>query len=254
MPSNNQSIHPSNKDLQITFTEENHLYIDSNKKKYMSVTTLIGKAFPEFDSEKVAEQCAIKRGVSKDDLLKEWAEKGEKARFYGTRMHENIEHYINHEYDLMYTPDDIKEKIMFDGSIRIIDSIIKKYHPVLLEPEKLIFSPAFGIAGSVDLLIKVNDLEYIIIDWKRLSKDLEKESFGNKCGHILPTLNIPDSNYWHYTLQLQIYENILKSENYIDVNAQVKKTLIAWNGQKFKLEKVPYIAEAWALMAWRNKF
>jgi len=253
MPGNNEVYHPVQKDLKITFTEKNHSYIDSTNKKYMSVTTLVSEAFPKFDSEKIAQQCAEKRGISKEDLLKEWAEKGENARHYGTRLHENIEHYILNEHDKMLNPEDVKEKIMFDGTVRIIDSIRNKYNPVLMEPEKLIFSPTFGIAGSIDLLIKINDKSYILIDWKRLSKDIQKVGFNNQCGHILPTLNIPDSNYWHYGLQLQTYENILKIENYIDQDAVVRKMLVIWNGQKFNIEKLPHIPEGWALIAWKLK-
>jgi len=128
------------------------------------------------------------------------------------------------------------------------------FKPELSEPEKLVFSPAFKIAGSIDWLMKINDNNYIILDWKILSKELSKEGFNNQTGIILPTLNIQDSNFWHYALQLQIYENILKSENYINPNAKVSRYLIVWNESKFELTKMPDLySEAWALIAWNNK-
>jgi ATP-dependent exoDNAse (exonuclease V) beta subunit len=252
MPGDNIVKHP-NKSHIITFTESDHSYIDNYGKKYMSVTTIVGNAFPKFETDKIAEQCAKKRGVKKEDLIKEWVQKGKEATRLGTRLHENMEYYIHKNFDLMHTPENLIEKIKFDGAIKILDNIVLKYKPKLLEPEKLVFSPTFGIAGSIDLLVKIDEFNYIIFDWKCLSKDIEKESYMGKTGHILPTLNILDCNFWHYALQLQIYENILKSEDYISINANVKKCLIVWNGEKFKIEKIPYVPEAWALMLWRQK-
>jgi len=252
MPGDAKVTHPNNTHV-VTFTESDHSYIDNFNKKYMSVTTLISNAFPKFDTDKIAEQCALKRGVNKEDLIKEWAEKGKESTRLGTRLHENVEHYILNELDKMHKPEDITEKIKFNSAIKIVDNIKSKYNPEYLIPEKLVFSPAFEIAGSIDLLVKINDQNYIIFDWKCLSKDIEKTSFNNKTGHILPTLNILDCNYWHYALQLQIYENILKSENYILPTADVKKCLIVWNSNKFKIEKVPYVPEAWILMLWKRK-
>ncbi len=254
MPGDAKVTHPNNTHV-VTFTESDHSYIDNFNKKYMSVTTLISNAFPKFDTDKIAEQCAIKRGVKKEDLIKEWAEKGKESSRLGTRLHENVEHYILNELDKMHEPEDINERIEFNSAIKIIDNIKTKYKPEYLIPEKLIFSPSFELAGSIDLLTKINDENYIIFDWKRLNKDIEKESFNNKTGNIFPTMNILDSNYWHYSLQLQIYENILKSEEYISPTADVKKYLIVWNTaiNKFKIEKIKYVPEAWILMLWKRK-
>jgi len=253
MPSDNKVLHPLDNSLEIIFKEVDHSYKDSRGGKYISVTTLISEAFEKFDSDGIAEKTAIKRGVSKESLLKEWSEKGKNAARIGTRLHWNMEQYIHNKFDLMWKPEDVNEKIRFDSAIKILEKIKEKYKPEWMEPEKLVFSPSFGIAGSIDLLVKINDEVYIIFDWKCLSKDIEKYGYNGKCGIILPTLCIPDSNYWHYALQLQIYENLLKSEEYIKPLANVKKILIVWNGHKFSMESIDYIPEAWALMAWKNK-
>lgn len=252
MPGNSIAIHPDKK-LSIKFTEEGHTYIDSKNQSYISVTTLIGKAFREFDSQAIAEKCAKRDNITVEELLNQWEEKRVNAAYSGTRLHENCENKILGNLDKLHNPRDIMEKIRFDAAFKIIDNIKSKYKPISMEPEKLIFSPDFGIAGSIDLLVKLSDLAYIIFDWKVLSKDLSKTGFNNECGCILPTLNIQHSNYWHYALQLQIYENILKSENYVNPLAKFKRCLLVWNGQKFHIEKMPNMPEAWALMAWKNK-
>jgi ATP-dependent exoDNAse (exonuclease V) beta subunit len=253
MPGNTVAIHPNNID-KITFTEEGHTYVDSNNKKYVSVTTLIHKAFHQFDTENIAQKKADKLGISKEELLLEWENKGLVGRTNGTRLHEFAENYILNKNEL-YQANDINEKIRFNSSISMINRLNELFHPIINEPEKLVFSPGFSLAGSIDWLMKINDNNYIILDWKILSKDLAKEGFNNQTGIILPTLNIQDSNYWHYALQLQIYELLLKSENYIKETANVSRYLIVWREDKFTLEKMPNLyAEAWGLIAWNSKF
>lgn len=251
MPGNKVSTHPNNKDI-ITFTENGHTYIDNSNRAYMSVTTLIGKAFPKFDSLGIAQKKASKLGISVEDVLNEWEEKGNIGRNNGTRVHEYCENYVLNK-TLLYNPIDINEKIRFDSAISMIDKLVSLFNPIATETEKLVFSPHFQLAGSIDWLFKLKEDQYIIFDWKILSRDLSKSGFNNQTGHILPTINIQDSNYWHYALQLQIYEYILKSENYIPMNSRVNRYLIVWNGYKFNLEKMPEMPEAWSLIAWKNK-
>lgn len=254
MPSDNKVKHPINESINITFTQDDHSYNDNRGKKYISVTTLISKAFPEFDKETVAQKCAIKRGTTKEILLAEWQKKAKQATRLGTRLHYNMEHYILNQLDKLYSPQNLIEKIKFDSGKKMVEKIKEIYHPLSMEPEKLVFSPTFGIAGSIDLLVKLSQNEYIIFDWKCLSKDLQEHSFKNKCGHILPTLYIQDCNFFHYSLQLQIYENILKSEQYIPINANVKRILIVWNGNHWKFQELPNLSQSWALMCWAHKF
>ena len=252
MPGNKEVFHPI-LNYKITFTEESHSYIDNKGRKYISVTTLVSNAFPKFNSEEQAEKYSKKHGLDKNDVLALWTKKGKDASTAGTRLHENCENYILNKLDNLHSPKDIQEKMRFDGGIKIIDAIKKKFNPASMQPELLVFSPAFCIAGSIDLLVKMNDNNYIIFDWKCLSKDIEKEGFRGECGNIVPTLKIQHSNYWHYALQLQIYEYILKCEGYINQNANVKKCLLIWNGKNFKIEELPDLPEAWGLMLWKDK-
>ncbi len=242
MPGDNIVNHP-NKTHVITFTESNHLYIDNYNKKYMSVTTLISNAFPKFDADKIATDCAKKRGIKKEDLLKEWSEKGKEASRIGTRLHENMENYILGNMNNLHEPENLIEKIKFNAGFKIIDNIKLKYNPEFLEPEKLVFSPAFELAGSIDLLVKIDDKNYIIFDYKNLSKDIEKKSYMGKTGNVLPTLNILDSNYWHYALQLQIYEILLKVEKYIPNDATVTRTLNVFTDGKFSQHEMPELKQ-----------
>lgn len=249
MPSSITVRHPINEEVIISFDQKDHSYIDNNKQEYVSVTTLVSKAFPEFNRNEVAEKVAMKKGLDKDIVIKQWQNKSIQALRNGNRYHEYIEKYILGQK--LFPPETIQQKIKFNQGKKIVDNLKQKGYK--LYPEKLVFSPDFGIAGSIDLLVKVNDHYYIIIDWKNLSKNLQKISFNNKCGNIYPTKNIMDCNYYHYALQLQIYQNLLRSEKYINEDSIVEKKLIVWNGHQFITEEISTIKQSWILMLWKNK-
>jgi hypothetical protein len=75
------------------------------------------------------------------------------------------------------------------------------------------------LAGSIDMVFKDmndncdnsdNDISLLIYDWKRC-KNITKSSF-NKYSTTECISHIPDSNYWHYCLQLNIYKRILEDK------------------------------------------
>ena len=76
--------------------------------------------------------------------------------------------------------------------------------------KKLFISKELEIAGTIDILAldkKTN--KYDLIDWKT-SKKIEMNSYGGKVGTKIATSNIPDCNYYHYTLQLSLYRYLLE--------------------------------------------
>ncbi len=58
------------------------------------------------------------------------------------------------------------------------------------------------------IFYRKSDDSYVIYDWKR-SKEIKMENdFGTGFG---PVSHLPDSNYWHYTLQLNVYRWFLET-------------------------------------------
>lgn len=244
MPGNKSVLHP-NKKIKITFTENDHKYIDSKNNSYISVTTIIGEAFEKFDSVKIAKQICEKRGKTWQELVKEWEDAGKAATTLGTRVHENCEYQINGEFDKMHTSSstNVYEQILFNLAYKEVNKLLLDKNILKLETEKLIFSPTLKIAGSIDLFVTYKNGTYGIFDWKILSKGLSQFGFNNKCGILNATKNIPDSNYWHYALQLQIYELLLKVENYIPNDAVVTRTLNVFTDGKFSQHEMPELKE-----------
>ena len=80
---------------------------------------------------------------------------------------------------------------------------------------KSIFHVGLRVAGQIDALFLDASWRLVIVDWKRI-RFLRTEGF-----HPLryPLDRLPDSNYWIYSLQLNLYRYILETEYAHDVSA-----------------------------------
>ena len=83
-------------------------------------------------------------------------------------------------------------------------------------PEFLVYNNEHGIAGQIDLLIKVGN-EFTIIDYKT-NKELKKKSYYNpkkrKSERMLyPVNDLDDCNFNHYQLQLNMYAWMIEQMN-----------------------------------------
>ena len=63
--------------------------------------------------------------------------------------------------------------------------------------------------GQNDFVTENQDGTLTIYDWKR-SRDITKTNNFNKFSINPQIEHIPDSNFWHYSLQLNIYKGILE--------------------------------------------
>ena len=68
------------------------------------------------------------------------------------------------------------------------------------------------LAGSIDMLFINENGNLEIYDWKR-SKEVSKSNNWGKFSCHSQLEHLPDTNYWHYSLQLNIYKFILE-KNY----------------------------------------
>ena len=222
MPNDKSAPHPSGQ-LNITFQELGHFYTDSFGIEYASTTELVHAAFEPFDAEKTAAAKSARTGIPAQQYLQEWDRNRDDASSAGTRLHENCERQILGRFPDMHRPADDAERLEFRTAWNEVEKI-KSAGFLSLEPEKLIFSPRFRVAGSIDLLVKKSPAEYLILDWKRV-KEIKYSGFRNQCGIHPATSHLQDCNFIHYSLQLSIYEQILRLENYIEPDAKVEKWL-----------------------------
>jgi ATP-dependent exoDNAse (exonuclease V) beta subunit len=201
------------RDKNIIFHEGPHIYeVHGSSKNYISVTTIIHKFFPEFDGKKIAKM-VFKKNFDKEDspyynmqikdILKQWDDNKNVASKMGTAMHKNFELYFN---DIQFE-EDFKTKKEYELFLNFL-----KDHPNLnpFRTEWEVYDEDIKIAGSIDMLFLNEDGTLDICDWKRCKEIKKDNKFESG---LYPLEDLPNTNYWHYTIQLNMYKRILE-KNY----------------------------------------
>ena len=214
---------PHERDSRITFEPVEHKYtIDADPATaYTSVTTWVHGHFSKFDSDNIIKRMMASRnwkqspyyGMTADAIKASWDTTRDAAAAAGTAMHYNIECYYN---GLPVPPDDA-ESPEFGYFIQFQTDHAAKLRPY--RTEWTVFDEAVRISGSIDMVYEnldpatgLPDGTLSIYDWKRC-KEIKKVPFGAKDYSHTPTIaHIPDTNYWHYALQLNLYKYILETK------------------------------------------
>ena len=184
----------------ISFQADNHSYTVDGIP-YISVTKLYSSWFAKFDADKVLKNMDRQQypNMTDDEIKEAWEQKGKEASQLGTQLHESIESY-------------------FKGTPRPLDTIEYSYFEEFLKCNTLdtfqvewrVFMESVKLIGTIDYVSKRPDGTLDLYDWKR-SSELTK-GFG-RC--LLPELShIPDSKYWKYTLQLNLYRTLVEENGY----------------------------------------
>jgi ATP-dependent exoDNAse (exonuclease V) beta subunit len=184
------------KDGRCKFDPESHSYY-IGEKQLTGVTTYISKYKNFFDAEKIAEKFAKKNGLDKDELLKKWEEEGKQSCINGTMVHDVFEKYIING-KIITTGKNHKEKV----AVKFIDEFFKTGRLKPVDAEVIIYNEGLGLASMIDCIARNEAGKYFILDWKT-SKKIETNSYGKNM--LPPYCQLPDANYYHYSLQLSLY-------------------------------------------------
>jgi hypothetical protein len=147
--------------------------------------------------------------MTADAIKTQWSDSANEASTAGTRMHLDIEHYNNAEPVGNLEGDGWvpNASVEWDFFLSYEKNFRKKKGFVPYRTEWLVFKEDIKLAGSIDMLYLKPDGSLAIYDWKR-AKEIK---FENSFQQMRPPLdNLPDTNYWHYSLQLNIYRRILE--------------------------------------------
>ena len=204
------NAHP--RDAHIQFDEGPHVYTVRGEQGYTSVTTWNHSHFSHFDGDKIVGNILRSpkmndptykyHGMTREDILASWDKNRDAASSAGTHTHFNVECYYN-EVDV------VDDSVEYQYFLRFVAD-----HPHLkaYRTEWCVYYEEIKIAGSIDMVFQDrNTGKYLIYDWKR-SKGIEYESYGGKTATTECIRHLPDTNFWHYSLQLNVYRKILQDK------------------------------------------
>lgn len=198
-------------DANISLNEKTHIYNINGDTKFTSVTKWIHSHFEPFIPDKVIDNMMNSPkwpqnkyfGKTKDEIKQLWKHNGLNAAKEGTKLHYDIECYYNNEKVNKHTQNNSIEYKYF------IEFAKEFAHLKPWRTEMKVYSPELRLAGSIDMIFENDDGSLMIYDWKRC-KDISKSAFGNKSARTSCIEHIPDSNFWHYSIQLNTYKAILE--------------------------------------------
>lgn len=227
---------PHPRDKRITFEEGPHIYtIDGDEsKKYTSVTTWVHSYFKKFNAKEViAAMMRNKKkwedpvanekyyGKTPEEIEEMWSTSGREAAAKGTAMHYEIECFYNTPTPAP-TPARSTEIEYFH---KFNTEFVSTAETATLRPyrtEWMVFHEEAQISGSIDMVYENIDptapapapsapTTLSIYDWKRC-KEISKTNRGGEFATNPIIEHFPDTNFWHYALQLNIYKYILQTK------------------------------------------
>ena len=200
------------KGVEIRFDEDEHKYVTDNVQDFTSVTTLVGKYFRPFDTEEISKRYALKHGKDQDEIKALWKREGDLACELGSNVHLYGEQLmLNNPNPIKPRDKNMKEVILFS----VMDDVIKmlKEQFEFIGSEKIVFSEKYKIAGMIDLLLKKDDIIFLV-DFKTSKKVDQSNPFQNY--GTGPLKNMADNNFNHFSIQLNTYRWLLLEEKYYD--------------------------------------
>ena len=226
-----KNAHP--RDANIQFFEEGHKYIILSEPeiKYTSVTTWNHSHFPHFDADKIIKNMMKSKGwkeghkywgLSPEQIKAQWNSNKDAVSGAGTDLHFEIECFNNDKRFLFeYTNKELYQIYMIDNkethSSRPLEwqyfiNFVRD-NPELkpYRTEWLVYNEDVKISGSIDMVYENPDGTLSIYDWKR-AKLITRINNFNKFAISPEVCHLPDSNFWHYALQLNTYKAIIEAK------------------------------------------
>ena len=213
-------------DQYIDFEPEQHVYTVWGQQRLLPVSSLIAYFFEQFDAQSAAQRQFERYGIPVEESLKKWERIGKMAREVGTFVHEQTENYFRDGTFATACP------FTFEGKTEMVSVEKERQHFLRFvsdhnihpyRQEWPVYDTDLNIAGTIDMVCRIDDGEFMIYDWKRSSKVANAlgqpvvEAFGGK--QSFNGISLPDTPFYHYCIQQNLYRYMLEAHYGVRVKA-----------------------------------
>jgi ATP-dependent exoDNAse (exonuclease V) beta subunit len=216
-------INEHERDKYVQFDEPTHIYTVKGKTAgYISVTKFLHEFFPHFDADAVIDKMMNGKkwnvenkwfGMTKEEIKAAWDANGKEASGAGTLMHLSIEQFLNGAEHLI--SQEMKDTPEWHQFMNFWKEHGHDLAPYRTEWE--VWAEEYKLTGSIDMIFyRKSDDSYVVYDWKRAKDMKTANEFGGRAFYPLDHLH--DTNYWHYTLQLNVYRWFLETYYGLRIN------------------------------------
>lgn len=203
------------KHIEVDYTDPDHRYF-LGQRTYRSATQIIERFYEHFDTEGTAEMMAYKYGQTPEYWKEKWRKHNKKSLERGSLLHNEKEDFLhNRGYD------SINGKIFKVHNLELPRlrnewSQPGGYYnlPDGIYPEMKMWHHGWGIAGRVDkpIIETIDNIRYMHVDDYKTNAAIRMESFCDRDGNyrmmLGPLSHLMDCEYYHYSLQLSLYQYI----------------------------------------------
>jgi len=263
---------PHPRDALIEFDAGPHKYTCAGEADYMSVTTWNHSHFKAFDADAIITKMMSNKqtwtkspyyGQTREEIKAGWEKNRDEAAQAGTAMHYAIECYYGgrapqtpRSGEVFPSVDTPAPEWGGGGACPPQFVAFVAANPSLkpYRTEWMIFDEDVRLAGSIDMVYEnETDGTLMIYDWKRC-KEIKKFSTFKDADYAVTECisHLPDTNFWHYSLQLNTYKTILEAK-YGKKVSRMCLVVLHPNFPTYQVHTVPDLAdEMAALMSLRK--
>jgi len=215
-------INRRQKELELTFEEDEHIYTMIGRTDFPSVSKVLKKFYKEFPTEEIAYKKAAGNREVQQQLIKEWSEAGKNSTNLGSRVHYFLEKELigrNGNYKDVRQPifecdlvQIMKSDAMISAGKKYLD-LLEERKCFLLDTEMVLGHPFLGYTGQPDKVWLVENKDktgygLLITDWKSNQPKNFKETQWTERMYK-PFDKYPNTALGHYYLQLPLYGKLL---------------------------------------------
>jgi ATP-dependent exoDNAse (exonuclease V) beta subunit len=203
----------------IKYYDDKHKYFIGNKE-LISTTTFIGKFKKPFNKDFWATKKAIEKGVSKQEILREWDDIKDTACARGSDLHSYSDNFMHNRV----FPTDVS-----DALIAQFKKFYSKFiqNNIVIRTEFVLGDEELGIAGMIDLFCyntKTN--KFYIADYKTNKKFDFDSKYNNY--YLDPISHIEECEFNTYSLQTSIYRYIIEK----NLGIELGDSVVVWFNEK----------------------